>query len=97
MKNTPITNSNQSSTAQCATPSGLTEQRALAALQAAHERGITRKDLDAACGTSNAPEAVRKLRARGYNITTTRENTRNRFGEAVVMGVYRLVGGPAND
>ena len=106
MKNTPTTKtgnegattSSQNNTAHRATPpSALTEQRALAALKAAQGRGVTRKDLDAACGTSNSPEAVRKLRARGYDITTTRESAYNRFGEVVVMGVYRLVGGPKND
>ena len=79
------------------TPTTISQQRALDALRAARSRGVTRKDLDRACGVANSPEVVRKLRARGFDIATTREKTHNRFGDEVIMGVYRLVGGAAND
>ena len=78
-------------------PTNISQQRALNALRTARCRGITRKDLDAACGVSNSPDLVNKLRARGFEITTTREKTHNRFGDEVLMGVYRLVGGATND
>lgn len=78
-------------------PSNPNEQRALDALRGAGPRGITRKALDAACGTSNSPEIIRRLRSKGYSITTTLKKTHNRFGDAVTMGIYHLIGGPADD
>src|SRR5699024_4312949 len=80
-----------------ALPSNPNEQRALDALRGAGPNGMSRKALDAACGTSNSPEIIRRLRAKGHNITTTLTNTHNRFGDAVTMGIYHLIGGPADD
>ena len=73
------------------------ELRALSALVAARGRGVSRKDLDKACGASNSPEIVRRLRAKGFEVHCEMRKTTNRFGESVQAGYYTLSGFGADD
>ena len=87
----------QNSTARQPHTSNQTELRALSALVAARGRGVSRKDLDKACGASNSPEIVRRLRVKGFAIHCEMRKTRNRFGESVQAGYYTLSGFGADD
>lgn len=71
--------------------SNLNEMRALNALIKARERGISRKELDAVCASSNSPEIIRRLRRKGFVIHCEMRKTHNRFGEDVQAGYYRLM------
>ena len=99
-KNAPITNSNESALLQDCNQnnthhhpktSNVNESRALSALIKAGERGISRKELDAVCASSNSPEIIRRLRAKGFVIHCEMRSVENRFGETVQAGYYRLM------
>ena len=106
-KNAPITKSNegaakpinqgQISTVNRPQTSNQTELRALRALIAARGHGVSRKDLDKACGAANSPEIVRRLRVKGFAIQCEMRKTTNRFGESVQAGYYTLSGFGADD
>lgn len=94
IKNAPITKSNESAAELNNTISRLSnvrEQRALEALRKAESRGVSRKELDAACGTSNSPELIRRLRGKGFAIHCEMRETKNRFYEPVRAGFYTLI------
>lgn len=92
----PIKPSQNSTTIQPKT-NNQTELRALSALVAARGYGVSRKDLDKACGAANSPEIVRRLRVKGFAIHCEMRRTRNRFGESVQAGYYTLSGFGADD
>lgn len=106
-KNAPITKSNegatkptkssQNSTTIQPKTNNQTELRALSALVEARGRGVSRKDLDKACGASNSPEIVRRLRVKGFAIHCEMRKTTNRFGDSVQAGYYTLSGFGADD
>lgn len=68
----------------------LAELRAINALMMADGGVISRNELDAACGSSNSPEIIRRLRAKGLPIACEIKGTVNRFGEPVKAGFYSL-------
>ena len=41
-------------------------------------------------GANNVPDVVKRLRARGWKITTLQRKVLNRDGEYVIAGAYRL-------
>lgn len=90
-------NQGQISTINRPQTSNQTELRALRALIAARGYGLSRKDLDKACGAANSPEIVRRLRVKGFVIQCERRKTTNRFGESVQAGYYTLSGFGADD
>lgn len=92
----PIIQSQNSTTLQPKT-NNQTELRALSALVAAQGRGVSRKDLDKACGAANSPEIVRRLRAKGFDVHCEMRQTKNRFGESVQAGYYTLLGFDTDD
>lgn len=106
-KNAPITKSNegaaksiiqsQNSTTIRPKTNNQRELRALRALIAARGYGLSRKDLDKACGAANSPEIVRRLRVKGFVIQCEMRKTTNRFGESVQAGYYTLSGFGADD
>lgn len=68
----------------------MAELRAIDALLQADCSGVSRNDLDLICGSSNSPEIIRRLRAKGLHIDCEIKDTVNRFGEPVRAGFYSL-------
>lgn len=97
-KNAPIAKSNESaanhktnhSIKPFAGTTNTAELRAIDALIKAKGKQVSRKDLDRACGSSNSPEIVRRLRGKGLPIECELKSTANRFGEPVQAGHYSL-------
>ena len=70
----------------------IAELRAINTFIKAKGKQVSRKDLDRACGSSNSPEIVRRLRGKGLPIDCELKSTVNRFGEPVQAGYYSLTG-----
>lgn len=68
----------------------MAELRAIDALLKAGGKAVSRNDLDRICGSSNSPEIIRRLRAKGLHIECEIKGTVNRFGEPVRAGFYSL-------
>lgn len=97
-KNAPIAKSNESaanhktnhSIKPFAGTSNASELRAIDAFIKARGKQVSRKDLDRACASTNSPEIVRRLKAKGLAIECELKSTVNRFGESVQAGFYSL-------
>ena len=58
-----------------------------------HKRGITQRDAIELFGCYRLSARIADLRDAGWNIVTDREEGRNRYGDRIFYGRYRLLKG----
>ena len=59
-------------------------------------KGITSRDAFTHLGITRLSARIKELREAGYNISTIMVYGRNRYGEPVRYGLYKLVGDKNN-
>ena len=81
---------NDDASAFCAPARPLYSPRKLRLLEALLDGPLSREALDRGIGTSNSPDVVFRLRARGFDLPCERRRGIDRDGRPCSFGIYRM-------